>query len=345
MSRSPALAGILALMVGAAALPRVGGAAVNWAKPLRVDVGLSTGRKDTATPGWQEWQVVDGVAATQEIGGIRFTLRAKADASAADAASVPLLKGVWNKAGLARGATMATDGVVATSAAAAPSTLELQIEGLPAGPQSIVTYHNLIDDAEVAPYLITVEGVAAATSVAPSRRAADNLGVASAHVEFVAQADRPTIVRIAPQQGASSSAVILNGFELGAVDPTRKAVAPVPADNDEHVDADGGALDLAWRAPASAVKHEVYFASAATAAAAFDAIASATSGDESHLATVDGTSAPVEIDPRQTLRHYAWRVDAVDADGHVTQGDVWQFRPRRLAFPNAEGYEIGRAHV
>ena len=39
-----------------------------------------------------------------------------------------------------------------------------------------------------------------------------------------------------------------------------------------------------------------------------------------------------------SLNTYYWRVDEVAADGTVTNGEVWQFRPRHLAFPGAEGY-------
>ena len=35
---------------------------------------------------------------------------------------------------------------------------------------------------------------------------------------------------------------------------------------------------------------------------------------------------------------YYWRVDEVDTDGQVTEGQTWTFRPRQLAFPGAEGY-------
>jgi hypothetical protein len=201
-----------------------------------------------------------------------------------------------------------------------------------------VTYHNILDDASIGPYLITVDGEEAATSVEPSRRASDNLSVASAFIEFNAQADAPTFIRIAPKDGTSAAPVILNGFELGAVDPTRKTTAPSPANSDEHVDADSGKLKLSWRAPASADKYEVYFASAPSGEAAFDAIAAARPGSETHVGTVSGTSVPIAVDPLKTLLHYAWRVDAIDADGNVTHGDIWQFRPRHLAFPGAEGY-------
>ena len=38
------------------------------------------------------------------------------------------------------------------------------------------------------------------------------------------------------------------------------------------------------------------------------------------------------------LDTYYWRVDEETQDGVVTQGEVWRFRPRHLAFPSAEGY-------
>jgi len=312
----------------------------NWARPLRVDLGMNTGRNDTGTPGWREWQVVDGAEASQEFDGVKVTLRAAAadELKISDNATATL-KGTWNKAGLALGATMATDGILAATDAKAPTAMELEITGLPPGPQTLGTYHNLLDDVAAASYGIEVDGQPTPIRVEPSQRVSDNLAVASAFISFEANEGEPTVIRIAPMgANAATSPVILNGFELGAVDPTRKTAAPSPAHDDNHVDADDGAVKLAWRAPSSAVKYEVFFASAPTAEAAFDAIAAAQPGDDAHLGTVERTNVPIKLDPKKTLLHYAWRVDAIDANGQVTHGDVWQFRPRHLAFPGAEGY-------
>ena len=52
----------------------------------------------------------------------------------------------------------------------------------------------------------------------------------------------------------------------------------------------------------------------------------------------------VTTEPRHTIsgldNHttYYWRVDEEDADGQLHQGETWNFRPRHLAFPGAEGY-------
>jgi hypothetical protein len=328
---------LLSLLLGQ---PISAAAEVSWAKPLRVDIGMNTGRSDTGTPGWQEWQVADGAEAAKEFSGV--TMRLRAVPASGESSDHPdksaALKGVWNKAGLALGATMATDGVMVESEAKSPAAIELEISGLAPGPQSLVTYHNVLDDASIAPYAITIDGEKATTSVEPSRRASDNLAVASAFIEFTAKANQPTIIRIAPSDVKAPTPVILNGFELGAVNPALKTTAPSPAQRDEHVDADDGKLELAWRAPSSAAKYEVYFTAAPSAEAAFDAIAAARPGDEAHVGAVSGTRVPVHVDPLKTLLHYAWRVDAIDADGHVAHGDIWEFRPRHLAFPGAEGY-------
>src|SRR5688572_10477675 len=76
----------------------------NWAKPLRVDLGMNTGRNDTGTPGWREWQVVDGAEASQQFDGVKVTLRAAtADELKISDNATATLKGTWNKAGLALG--------------------------------------------------------------------------------------------------------------------------------------------------------------------------------------------------------------------------------------------------
>ena len=101
---------IAALFAFIAALPCL-------AEPIRIDIGMDTGRNDTATPGWREWQVPNGAEAQREFDGVTVTLRS---AEGGD------LKGQWFKAGLSTGATMATDGVVAP-------TIEIELRGLEPG--------------------------------------------------------------------------------------------------------------------------------------------------------------------------------------------------------------------
>jgi hypothetical protein len=38
------------------------------------------------------------------------------------------------------------------------------------------------------------------------------------------------------------------------------------------------------------------------------------------------------------MNTYYWRIDQEDIDGNITHGNVWYYRPRQLAFKDAEGY-------
>jgi hypothetical protein len=333
------------LVVGAVAViacaidPCLASAEAAPGRPLRVDLGMATGRKDTAARGWREWQVSDGVEATKTFGDVEIVLRAAKSprGDGAGAANIPKLRGVWNKAGLARGATMATDGIISAGNEVAASAIEIEIIGLPPGRHSLATYHNLLEETSTGSYAISVDGQPAAT-VEPSRQSPDNLSVASAFIEFEVKAERPAIVRIEPSEPHSPTSVILNGLEIDGADPARKTVLPFPADEDEHVRTGVDELRLAWKGPPTAVKYEVYFASAQSPEEAMGAVAAAQSGDAPYLGVVAGATIPVTVEPAKTLLHYAWRVDAVDAHGNRTRGDVWRFRISPLAFPGAEGY-------
>jgi hypothetical protein len=69
--------------------------------------------------------------------------------------------------------------------------------------------------------------------------------------------------------------------------------------------------------------------------------ANATTDSPAYVGSITETTYTLEdLTPLET---YWWRVDAVIADGTIP-GRVWKFRPRRLAFPGADGfgkYSIG----
>jgi hypothetical protein len=124
--------------------------------------------------------------------------------------------------------------------------------------------------------------------------------------------------------------IVLNGFEIDAVNPATKASEPSPANDDEHVNGDNGSASVRWRAPASAISHQIYFGTNADAVAMAEAdsplcvgVSSTTSFVATHL---------------NSLNTYFWRVDETETTGHVTKGEIWRFRTRHLAFPTAEGY-------
>lgn len=98
-----------------------------------------------------------------------------------------------------------------------------------------------------------------------------------------------------------------------------KASKPTPVDGDEQArlrealtnDAPLTPAMLRWRDAYQAASYRVYLSRGTTV------------GDDDYLGEV--TTAQISPGALQYGASYAWRVDAVSADGTVTQGDVWTF--------------------
>jgi hypothetical protein len=296
------------------------------AVPLRVDVSPDFRRNDTGAPHWQEWQAPGGRAATRQFGTITVTLRqGEAQGSA--------LEGQWDKKALAAGACMACDGVFVADGA-----LEVVLEGLRPGPHTLVTYHNSVWDGPVGPYTVSVDGKTQVGRRVASQQALLDDDVASVFVAFEVQSGQPVVMRIESEGTGTAKNVILNAFEIDAQDPQRQARKPVPFHGDLHADGDSGKVELSWTPAPGAVSHRVYLASSRDPEAAAAAIAAARSDSPLRIAAGPSPRCRADIVANDSLLHYCWRVDEIDADGRVTPGDIWSFRVRHLAFPGAEGY-------
>ncbi len=291
--------------------------AAKCAETIRIDLGMDTGRNDTATPGWHEWQVKNGPVAVHQFDGVTVTLRGPQGTQ---------IEGRWYKAGLSTDATMATDGVVAPA-------LEIELAGLTPGRHALVTYHNSLDQETLNPLTVTVVGNDSPATVQPTTRVASNEAAESAYVEFDVKADTPAVVRI-----TGDSNVVLNGLEIDATNPKTKALRPAPANNDGHVDGDGGHVTLAWQPAINAVKHHIFLAAAESAEKARKLALAATVESPEFLGSTTHAEQTAKVNPPTSQTHYAWRVDSEDASSNVTRGDVWNFRVRHLAFPGAEGH-------
>ncbi len=299
------------------------------AEPIRVDLGVPTGRSDTGTPGWREWQVPEARETSQKFGDVQVTLRV-----AEDRATV---RGCWHKAGIATGATLSTDGVIAETNATT-ACLELELVGLPAGSHSLTTYHNAVEKPLRGPMTMEKDGQPLGRSVTATYRVDDDIDAATAHVEFEVEPNEAVIFRFSAAGDSGLSAVVLNGFEIDAGNPRRKAQKPLPADGDWHADADAGDLHLQWRAASSTVMQRVYLASAKVRDEARRQVSKAGDDGEGFVGEVTSPSLVLRNIDRNSRLYYCWRVDSIDSDGTVTRGDIWSFRCRQPAFPSAEGY-------
>ncbi|HOL31363.1 MAG TPA: hypothetical protein PK052_05215 [Anaerohalosphaeraceae bacterium] len=286
------------------------------ANPLRVDINCDS-RQDMRTEGWENWCPAGGDM-KRSFGNLTVSLRAPSG-------SIELS---GNKSLVVNGITVGADGAVA--AGVKPAVMELQIEGLAAGPHTFVGYHHAFQNA-AGIYSVSIGDRKAGGIKTTSGQLQHNDETAASFIEFEARSGEPVVVRITALDG---DCVILNGFALDTSDPNKKALKPQPANYERHANGDDGKVTLSWTPAQSAVSHNIYMAWDLQADAAVSKLDTAAKP----LASVSGSSYSASIVPHNSLLHYAWRVDSIDNKGNITRGDIWLFRVRHRAFPTAEGY-------
>lgn len=212
------------------------------------------------------------------------------------------------------------------------ATMNLVIRGLSTGEHSLMAYLNVTDGniTTVAPIEVQVNGVKVAENIIMSSRAESASASGQAYITFSAVEGQDVTVSLVSRPVAGTvygtSGIFLNGIVLDEADPNSTALDPYPANLDYHVDADDGSLTLRWTNAPVAVKSVVYMGKS-----------------ESEMVqvgeTTDNFLTVDNLSPAQSaLSTYYWRVDQIGADGRAYPSDVWSFRPRRVAFPGAEGY-------
>ena len=226
-------------------------------------------------------------------------------------------------------------------------TIVLSIKGLAVGQHTIQTYHNSWQDpnrSAVWPVTVSLGDQVVHKSVQSSRQQAvaseacvlttiftvssaeDIISLTFSTKEDEAPAD-------ANEREIKDKAPILNGFLIDAINTANQAKRPYPANADMHFDADDSIVELAWSSASNnVVKHRLYLSTDSLTTAQADAFSACLlsikeADDTTHL-----------LSNVHNLDTYYWRVDEETQDGVVTQGEVWRFRPRHLAFPSAEGY-------
>ena len=322
------------------------------AQQLKVDISITNRQaQEVQEPGYALWQAAQGKTTSMEFAvdgegqsPITCTLLCAADADYE-------VRTGWSKTYIQNATYKGQNGRLTFDGVSLdPRTygsFTLRLEGLPAGQHSIQTYHNCWENPTAfyaAPMTVKLNGTVVHENVLPSFLQAvaanavllvtpftiENDGDA-VELEFITSADNPG----KPDNGQTNEfqAPVLNGFELNTADITVQAKEPYPANNDMHADCDGGSVTLSWTPANGKVReHRLYFGTS--------------EDDLTLLATVKKTGT--DVLPQYTVNDlysgntYYWRVDEVTASPMgkeiVSEGTVWLFKPRQLAFPEAEGY-------
>jgi hypothetical protein len=292
-----------------------------FSEPLRVDISPDNGRKDVLTPEWQNWLMKDAPSVSAKYGNVTVTFRKSGDVGS------ELTAAYW-KGGADYGIHMANDGITVKDGNKG-GQLEMVISGLAAGKHNIVTYHNAADNVELNPFDVLVNGDVKVPGIQPTKRVTDEYDCASASFEVEASDGKDVVIGFKPNGGRNVDNVIVSGFEIDTIDPTRLAMKPSPAHNDEHADPQTA---LSWTAAKTASTHHIFLGTDP------QAVANATMASPEYKGELKETSfTPKGLSHFET---YFWRVDEVSSESAhaVSKGNVWRFRVRHLAFPGAEGY-------
>ena len=310
------------------------------AQQLKVDISITNRQaQEVQEPGYTLWQAAQGKSTSIEIDGITCTLSCPADADYE-------VRTGWSKTFIQNATYKEQNGRLTFDGISLdPRTygsITLKLEGLPAGQHTIQTYHNCWENPTAfyaAPMTVKLNGTVVHENVQPSFLQAVSANAmllvtpftvdddgSPVELEFITSASNPGT----PDNGQANEfqAPLLNGFELNTANITVQAKEPYPANNDMHAECNDGSVTLSWTAANDKVtEHRIYFG---------------TSEDVlSLLATVVGNASERcehAINGLYSGNTYYWRVDEVDANGTVNEGAVWCFKPRQLAFPEAEGY-------
>ena len=315
----------------------------------RIDFSFSNAQEaQTHEPDYIEWKIPHNAWSAMTLdNGIEIMVSAAGNAD--------VLRDQWNKNTCNKGRDteqvglrLLGDGVVAFIADGdntptltdTPTSIEVKIKGMTAGSHTAMAYHVWKDaksgnmpkiQVEVkineGEYVVKQNDVAFTNVQNP----VENLKMADAtfsYVDFnIAEGDSvflkyTTIVESG--QTYQTTNVMLNGLLFD----TSPFVAqdPIPTSRDYHIDADNGSYTLQWTAGPTAKTHRLFFG---------------TNESEVQNATTpvyEGAATEYVANGLVSCNYYYWRVDEVEQNGTVHKGLVWSFRPRQLAFPEAEGY-------
>ena len=315
----------------------------------RIDFSFSNAQEaQTHEPGYIEWKIPKAASSSMSFdNGMEITISAAGNAD--------VLRDQWNKNTCNKGRDteqtglrLLGDGVVAfiadgdntPTSTNIPTSIEIKVKGMTAGSHTAMAYH-VWKDAKAGDmpkikvelkinegeYIVKQNDV----DFANVKNPVENLKMADApfsYVDFnikegdVVYIKYTTIVETGKTYQTTN--VMLNGLLFDSSPFVSQD--PVPTNRDYHVDADHGSCTLKWTAGPTATKHRLFLG---------------TNESEVENATspiYQGTGTEHTVSQLVSKNYYYWRVDEVESNGTVHKGLVWSFRPRQLAFPEAEGY-------
>ena len=296
----------------------------------RIDINNSQNRTEE---GYSPWTIGTTTQSSITVDGI--TVKATIDGTQQNRT----LKGEWWKDGVNKYSRLTSDGMGVYGLDASGNTPQIQagevgikltISGLSAGQHSLLAYHNNPSGYQGPKLDVYVDGQMVLTGVEQSNRAQTVTASGQSYIRFIAQEGQAVevIYRTTPDpavdytKGYNTTSLFIDGLIFDRPNPLTTASTPLPDHLDWHANCDGGRCTFTWTAAATAVKHHVMLGTTA------DVLT------EQGVVTKNSYEA-TGLSPMQT---YYWRIDEEDMNGNRYEGDTWSFRPRRLAFPDAEGY-------
>lgn len=299
-------------------------AAQQFHEPIKVDLNLADMQVSRVNElEYRPWAIGRTNEASQSFGNVTVTISSAGNGN---------LMSHWSKAGIA-GAKLASDGVYVQNFRGG-ARIELRIKGLSAGKHSLMTFHNILDNpasSTFSPMTVMLNGNPVYENVTVPARVAKNEEMLKLYTSFeVNPGEEVVFAFVAADGDASNKNVYLNGFEIDSPDMNKQAQYPAPLNGDEHVDADNGTQILSWESPAGTRSHDVYLGTDR------ESVLHATRRSPEYKG--NQTANTYGLKDIYSMNTYWWRIDQVDAEGNITPGKLWYFRPRQLAFEGAEGY-------
>lgn len=316
----------------------------SWAQ--KIDFSNQTGNKAYVADGYTDWNITEndtGASVSNTFNGVTITIGHNSKSVTKGNKLSKNWYNLWTDDEMflihdGIYACMNNDDIGGWGATAGVVSVDVKLKGLPAGTHTLQAYHNYVmNDNHTLPTIgVAVNGTTVMSGIEQSQRANTKADCTKTYVTFnvTSTSQEVTITYFSePVSGRTYTTTyfFINALEIDEVNEEMQAQDPYPDDLDYHVDADNGNVTMSWTAAPGATAHRVYFGDSE------DQVSDNTNYD---VETTSTTFSRGGLNPMQT---YYWRVDEV-IDGQVYKGEVWSFRPRRLAFPGAEGagkYAIG----